>query len=301
MKSLAASLIFWSLWAAVGSAQQPPPPVPHCATPTLGLITNLACDTVSDLLPVYLRFRTDSADLALSRAEVEAVYLDGLVRGLDVGARIDSAWAVTRRDSTHVWASVESWSDSQVNVVMLYWRWQRDETIDKACVFNDTLNVVTGSPLLLGAALGAETGKLVRCVSERNTEQASIEAEQRASSPLNILLVMVLPAVVLVGGSVLLWWFFLRRREPDFWKLAARYPDKAYEWFVDHEEWWVVDPEGGPQPTPSGEKYDGPFIFWVPKLGGRSIMVYGLKGKMEDSQRTFLAMRGLDSEGIARE
>jgi hypothetical protein len=267
----------------------------------LGITTSVACDTASGLLPVYLRFRTDSAALALSRAEAEAVYLDGLVRGLDTGVRVDSAWAAWQRDSTHVWASVETLSDSQINVVTLYWRWRPDETISKLCASNDTLDVVTGSALLVSAALGAEAGRLARCIVVQNVEQAVIEAEQRASGPWNVFLVLVLPGLVLVGGSVSLWWFFLRRREPDFWKLAARYPDKAYEWFVDHEEWWVVDPQGGPQPTPSGDEYEGPFIFWVPKLGGRSIMVYGKKGLMEDSQRSFLAMRGLDSEGLSRE
>jgi hypothetical protein len=295
MRSVAVSLIIWSLGIVAASAQELPPPVPHCATPTLGIDRSVACDTTPNLLPIHLRFRTDSADLALSRTEAETIYLDGLVRGLEIGGRIDSAWAAARRDSTHVWASVESLSDSQVNVVMLYWRWQLDETVSKSCAFDDTVDVVTDSRVLLSAALGAEAGKLARCVVTQNTQQEAIEAEQRARGPLNVLLVMVLPALVLVGGSILLWWFFLRRRPPDFWKLAARYPDKAYDWLVDHEEWWVVDPKGGPQPTPDPEEYEGPFIFWVPKIGGRSVMVYGKKGSMEESQRSFLAMRGLDS------
>lgn len=269
--------------------------MPHCATPALGIDTTAACDRDSTLLPVYLRYRTDSAHLVLSRGDVEAVLLDGLLRGLEEGVRIDSAWVAGRRDSTHVWTSVEALSDSQVSVLTLYWRWRRDDTVNKLCAFDDTLAVATESALLVSAALGAEVGRLARCIALQNVEQAAIDAAREASQPLNMFLVVVLPALVLVGGSVLLWWFFLRRRPPDFWALAARYPDKAYDWFEDHEEWWVVDPGAGPQPKPDPKDYDGPFIFWVPKLGGRSVMVYGKKGLMEESQRSFLAMRGLDS------
>ena len=300
MRSAVVSLSILSVCAVTASTQQSPAPVPHCATPALGITTGVACDTASDLLPVFLRFRTDSAALALSRAEAEAVYLDGLVRGLEAGVRIDSAWAVWRRESTHVWTSVEALSDSQVGMVLLYWRWRRDGTISKLCAFEDTLRVATRSVPLVSAALGAGVGKLARCIVVENVRDAVVEADQEARRPVNVFLVLVLPGLVLVGGSVLLWWFFLRRRPPDFWKLAARYPDKAYDWFQDHEEWWVVDPEGGPQPTPNAGEWEGPFIFWVPKIGGRSVMVYGKKGLMEESQCSFLAMRGLDSEGLSR-
>ena len=295
MRSVVVSLILWSLGIAAASAQAPPSSVPHCATPTLGIDRSVGCDTIPGLLPIHLRFSTDSADLALSRTEVETIYLDGLVRGLDAAVRIDSAWAAWQRDSTHVWTSVEALSDSQVGMVLLYWRWRRDGTINKLCALEDTLRVATTSVPLLSAALGAGVGKLARCVVEQNARDVAVEAEQEARRPVNVFLVFVLPALVLVGGSVLLWWFFLRRRPPDFWKLAARYPDKAYDWFQDHEEWWVVDPEGGPQPKPDAEEWEGPFIFWVPKIGGRSVMVYGKKGSMDESQRSFLAMRGLDS------
>jgi hypothetical protein len=104
---------------------------------------------------------------------------------------------------------------------------------------------------------------------------------------------------VLVVGAVLLW-RYLRPPLPDFWQVAARYPDKAYAWFLSHAEWLVIDPAAGQQPKVDERSWDGPFLLWVPSLGGRRIVVYGRRGAMTDSQRAFLNARGVDSDGLPR-
>jgi hypothetical protein len=38
----------------------------------------------------------------------------------------------------------------------------------------------------------------------------------------------------------------------------------------------------------------------VPKLGGHRVAVYGRRSAMEESQRAFLSVHGLDSEGLDR-
>ncbi len=105
-------------------------------------------------------------------------------------------------------------------------------------------------------------------------------------------------AIIAIGAVVLVIAAFdLRRRsrKPDFWKLAARYPDNAYDWFVTHDCWTVVDPESATaKPFKPGTELDGPHILWVPKLGGRRVAVYGRRQEMEESQRAFVTVYGFD-------
>jgi hypothetical protein len=97
----------------------------------------------------------------------------------------------------------------------------------------------------------------------------------------------VVIGLVLVGIAAVAWYLAERPRYPDFWQLAARYPDNAYDWFTTHEGWIVVDPESGPIPSLSASDYEGPFILWVPKLGGRRVVVYGMKSRIRESQEAF--------------
>jgi hypothetical protein len=39
---------------------------------------------------------------------------------------------------------------------------------------------------------------------------------------------------------------------------------------------------------PKGPGYTGPFILWVPKLGGKRVLVYGEAGRVEESQEAFI-------------
>jgi hypothetical protein len=100
---------------------------------------------------------------------------------------------------------------------------------------------------------------------------------------------------LLVGLALgLAWLIYLRSRvkHPDFWKLVARKPDQAYEWFVSHDGWVVVEFDTRHHQKPRGTNVEGPFILRVPKLGGKRVAVYGLHGLMEESQEAFIQFFG---------
>ena len=102
-------------------------------------------------------------------------------------------------------------------------------------------------------------------------------------------------APLLVGLAVgLAWLIYLRSRvkTPDFWKLVARKPDQAYDWFVSHDGWAVVDFHRRRHQKPKGVDVEGPFILRVPKLGGKRVAIYGLRGLMEESQEAFIRFFG---------
>ena len=117
-----------------------------------------------------------------------------------------------------------------------------------------------------------------------------LEESRYAHLVRDFLLVPLLVGVAL-GGAFLA---YLRSRvkTPDFWKLAARQPDHAYEWFVTHDGWAVVDFEQRHHRKPKGTDVVGPFILRVPKLGGKRVAIYGLRGLMEESQEAFVRFFG---------
>ncbi len=99
-------------------------------------------------------------------------------------------------------------------------------------------------------------------------------------------------ALLLVAVVAVVWYLIEKPQRRDFWKLAARHPDNAYDWFISHEGWIVVDPETGRAQPPRGPEYTGPFVLWVPKLGGRRVLVYGKQSEVEQSQEAFIRVFG---------
>jgi hypothetical protein len=100
--------------------------------------------------------------------------------------------------------------------------------------------------------------------------------------------------VVLLFGAALYWFFILRRGRLDFWKVAARNPDAAYDHFKSASCWKVF--EGGlPEHYRSivqKSEWVGPFRLFVPKLGGKQILVFGNHLSFEESQNEFLRRFG---------
>lgn len=83
-----------------------------------------------------------------------------------------------------------------------------------------------------------------------------------------------------------------RRGSPNFWKLASKHPDEAYDWFMSDDAWTVVQPgDQARKPDPSSD-YAGPFFLWIPKLGGQRITIYGHHERMRHSQEQFSARFG---------
>lgn len=84
---------------------------------------------------------------------------------------------------------------------------------------------------------------------------------------------------------------YFKGQEVQFWKLTARFPDDAYDWFVSESQSWLVADETNQEADrPSRENYVGPFRLAVPKLGGKVVTVYGRRDSIEDSQRRFAEM-----------
>ncbi len=104
---------------------------------------------------------------------------------------------------------------------------------------------------------------------------------------------LVLTLLLIVAAAI--WFARHRARRMDFWKVAARYPDWAYDWFTHQSCWVVVDPEVKGARKPDGDEFIGPHILRVPKLGGRRVAVWGRRDKAAASQRAFLEYRGLRS------
>lgn len=104
---------------------------------------------------------------------------------------------------------------------------------------------------------------------------------------------LVAPLIVGVAlGAGLLLYLRSRVKTPDFWKLVARQPDHAYDWFVSHDGWVVMDFEQRRHRKPKGAGVEGPFILRVPKLGGKRVAVYGQRAFMQESQEAFIRFFG---------
>jgi hypothetical protein len=55
----------------------------------------------------------------------------------------------------------------------------------------------------------------------------------------------------------------------------------------------VVDFHQRHHQKPKGRNVEGPFILRVPRLGGKRVAVYGLRGLMEESQEAFIEFFGV--------
>ena len=101
--------------------------------------------------------------------------------------------------------------------------------------------------------------------------------------------------IIGIAVAIALYWvIILRPGRIDFWRLAAKNPDVAYDHFRANDCWVVFENELPRQyrmVVPSAE-WDGPFRLWVPKLGGVTIYVFGRTTDYEQSQTEFLQQFG---------
>lgn len=78
----------------------------------------------------------------------------------------------------------------------------------------------------------------------------------------------------------------------DFWKLAAKYPDSAYQLFKEEDCWLIFEDKSLARNRDnfSDGEWDGPFPFKlsVPMLGGKVITIYGKVPEYVQSQQRFL-------------
>jgi len=96
---------------------------------------------------------------------------------------------------------------------------------------------------------------------------------------------------------VVLYYFFVMKKHGnlDFWKLAAKSPDSAYQLFKEEDCWLVFEDKPLARSSnnfPPGE-WDGPFKLSVPMLGGKVITVYGKVPEYVQSQQKFMKKQGV--------
>jgi len=97
--------------------------------------------------------------------------------------------------------------------------------------------------------------------------------------------------VALFIAAALYWNYFLRPSSLDFWKLAGKNPNVAYDFFISQDCWKVFEnalPHNYKDLVPSNE-WTGPFRLWVPKIGNRMIIVFGKRNNIEYSQKEFIS------------
>lgn len=103
--------------------------------------------------------------------------------------------------------------------------------------------------------------------------------------------------IFLVVALVVIYYFvILKPGRLDFWKLASKYPDHAFDLFQQQDCWHVFleKPESGYKSEILSGEWDGPFMLAIPKLGDKVITVYGKIPEYQKSQQEFIdSMKGI--------
>lgn len=99
----------------------------------------------------------------------------------------------------------------------------------------------------------------------------------------NAIIALVL-FIATLGGIAL---FYGKLGKLSFWKLAAKFPDKALEHVSNDPAWVIIQ---GAEPAP-GAGFTGPFLLAVPSLG-RTLKLYAREDQIEASQQRFIEMYG---------
>ena len=113
------------------------------------------------------------------------------------------------------------------------------------------------------------------------SQPGALESKNKNVNRMEWLIVIVLLAI--------LFYFFVMKKHGnlDFWKIAAKNPDSAYQLFKDEDCWLIFEDKSLALNFPPGE-WDGPFKLSVPMLGGKIITVYGKVPEYFQSQQRFM-------------
>lgn len=96
------------------------------------------------------------------------------------------------------------------------------------------------------------------------------------------------------------WYLFnvFRAGKSRFWKLVGHYPEKAYKYFKDHPETWIVLDSNQiknvyqylrDKHIEHRDKYIGPYRLYVPSIGN-IVYIYGKKDSYEQEQDQLISL-----------
>jgi len=96
--------------------------------------------------------------------------------------------------------------------------------------------------------------------------------------------------IIIVVLIILFCFRLIRRGNLDFWKVVAKHPDDAYDFFRQRDccKVFLDKPVGGYKSAlPSGD-WDGPFRLAVPKLEGKIVTIFCRRSDYQKAQQEFL-------------
>ena len=100
----------------------------------------------------------------------------------------------------------------------------------------------------------------------------------------------IIVIIIIILVAAFLYWLLVHRPKNYFWKVASKYPDLAYKFFLSKDCWKVFEgrlPENHRSIVPK-ENWAGPFQLSVPKIGHKNIYVFGKYPDFKQSQDEFL-------------
>ncbi len=104
--------------------------------------------------------------------------------------------------------------------------------------------------------------------------------------------ILFMAAIIIVRAVIFVYGYIQGVKKPGvlaFWKLVASNPGFAYQWFIKHPAWHVMDhplPEDYEQ-TLSEKDWVGPFDLYVPEIGKR-VCIFGRAGEYEHARAEFI-------------
>lgn len=96
--------------------------------------------------------------------------------------------------------------------------------------------------------------------------------------------------IIIIVLIFLYWFVILRPGRLDFWKMASKYPDDVYDFFISRGCWKIFE-DGLPDDYRSivpKKEWDGPFRIIIPKIGNKMIYVFGKYPEFELAQNEFM-------------
>jgi hypothetical protein len=97
---------------------------------------------------------------------------------------------------------------------------------------------------------------------------------------------LTIPFFIIIGVIGLIAFTMTGKGNLSFWKIANRYPEEAYNFFLNNDTWHVIDNINNVDPPTKDENWDGPFRLFIPSIN-RTVKIYGKTDSYFESQEDF--------------